>query len=134
MIQLYTARLACLVLILLGATSAFGQGTLKTVAKYKRTERIGNFVTRWYYDIIGTSLVWKESLTLYTDSTYQHIYRGGECGTFDEDKTGKWTTNGDTLCLETDSEWLIWQYVRANSKLYDLDTDIQKNPRNWAMK
>ena len=113
---------------------SFGQEKPKVVAKYKNVARIGNFLTRWYYDLRGTSLVWKETLTLYADSTYQYIYRGGECGTFDEDRMSTWTVNGDTLKLETNLDGFIQWYIMSDSKLYDIQADISANRKNWRFK
>lgn len=114
--------------------STLGQEELKIVSKYKDTERLGNFLTRWYYDIVGTSLVWKKRLTLYSDSTYHYTYHGGECGTFDEDRKGIWIMKGDTLILKTDEELFNHYFLVAKDKLYHLEADIKNNPNKWIMK
>ncbi|MDN4165504.1 hypothetical protein QWY31_08330 [Cytophagales bacterium LB-30] len=123
-----------LILILIISIETFSQDKPKVVAKYKDVERLGNILTRWYYDLRGTSLIWKRTLTLYSDSTYHYMYDGGECATFDENIRGIWTINKDTLKLSTGNEMFIWLYIISNGKLYSLQNNIEKNPNNWEMK
>lgn len=127
-------RLVLLITSLCIATPSLGQKNSSVIAEYRDTERMGNLITRWYYDIVGTSLIRKERLILYHDSTYQYTYQGGACGTFDEDRTDFWVVKGDTLILEADNELHNRQYIQANSKLYDVSTDIKNDPKNWAMR
>lgn len=117
-----------LILTICISTSVFGQQEPEIIAKFKDTERIGNFLTRWYYDILGNSLVWKKSLTLYSDSTYRYVYQGGECGTFDEDTKGIWKQDGQLLILDNELT-----YKLINNKLYWPESDPTIN-RNVVMK
>lgn len=112
-----------LILIICISTQAFGQQETKVVAKYKDTARIGTFLTRWYYDIRGTSLVWKKSLTLYSDSTYRYVYQGGECGTFDEDVKGTWIVSDNYLILKKD-DLPDRTYQLVDNKLYWPKTEL----------
>lgn len=68
--------------------TAYGQEQPRIVEEYEQHVRVGNFLTRWYYDLIGTSTIWKEHLTLYDDQIYRYVYKGGEGGTFDRDEVG----------------------------------------------
>ena len=105
------------------STLAFGQQEIEVIAKYKDTERIGNVLTRWYYDLLGTSLVWKQSLTLYSDSTYRYVYQGGECGTFDEDIQGTWTLSNNLLTLHV-NDLPDRAYQLIDDKLYWPETEV----------
>ena len=101
------------------STLAFGQQEPEIIAELKGTERIGNFITRWYYNVVGTSLVWKQSLTLYSDSTYRYVFQGGECGTFDENTRGIWKLNGNMLTLDNGRAYLF-----VDNKLYQPEPDL----------
>ena len=117
-----------LILILGSSLKAFGQPGPNVLAKYKKTERLGNFLTRWYFDIAGTSLAWKEQLTLYSDSTYRYIYQGGECATFDMNTSGKWTIKDNVLILNEEQKYRI-----VNKKLYSSEPSLVNN-QTWVMK
>ena len=95
---------------------------------------MGNFITRWYFDIVGTSLIWKQKLILYSDSTYHYTFTGGDCATVNEDSKGKRSIKNDTLILEGNANSFNYKYVMTNEKLYFPEIDVENSPKNWIMK
>lgn len=116
------------------AINNIGKEKPKKISEYNDVERMGNFLTRWYFDIMGTSLVWKQKLILYSDSTYHYTFKAGECATIDEDSKGNWRIKNDTLILEGNANSFNHKYVIANDKLYLPEIDVENNPKNWIMK
>ena len=116
------------------AINVIGNEEPKIIGEYKDVERLGNFITRWYFDLVGTSLVWKQKLILYSDSTYHYTYQAGECATTDEDSKGIWKIKNDTLQLVANNDFYNRTYVISNGKLYFPEIDIEKDPKNWEMK
>ena len=116
------------ILILTISSTAFGQPDPVALAKYQKTERIGNFLTRWYYDIVGTSLVWKEELTLYPDSTYRYVFLGGDCATSYMSNSGKWTKDDNIIRLNNEQQYRI-----VKGKLYWREAP-EINKHTWVMK
>ncbi len=109
------------------AVVAYGQEKPKAVETYTKHVQMGNLFTRWYYNIRGTSTVFKEQLTLYGDSTYRYVYVGGECGTFDTDETGNWRLTGNLLVLNGKPRYQI-----VNHKLYYPESYVSE--KKWVMK
>jgi len=117
-----------LITIMLTLTlAAYGQEQPKVVEKYEQHTRAGNFLNRWYFDLIGTSTIWKEGLTLYDDQTYRYVYKGGESGTFDRDEVGSWEKKDSILLLNGERHYLI-----MDDKLYFPGKPI--NQEAWVMK
>ena len=116
------------------AINNIGKEKPKKISEYNDVERMGNFLTRWYFDIMGTSLVWKQKLILYSDSTYHYTFKAGECATIDKDSKGNWRIKNDTLILEGNANSFNHKYVIANDKLYLPEIDVENNPKNWIMK
>ena len=127
-------RRILIILMIFFSSGTVAQETPREIKEYKNIERLGNFITRWYFDLVGTSLVWKETLTLYSDSTFHYVFRGGECATIDEDTRGTWNISNDTLRLTSHHDFFNHTYIIANGKLYPPELDIKKNPKGWAMK
>lgn len=105
-----------LVIAVFSSVTVFSQDNPTVLAQYKDTARLGNFITRWYFDILGGSLVWNMSLTLYSDSTYRYIFHSKDCGTFNEDTKGKWKLNGNLILLDNQPAYQI-----IDNKLYRPD-------------
>ena len=112
-----------ILLMIFFATETSGQEKPQEIEKYRNVERLGNFMTRWYFDLVGTSLVWKETLILYSDFTFHYVFRGGECATIDEDTRGTWNKSGDTLRLTSYHGGFNHTYIIANGKLYPPRTE-----------
>ncbi|MCE7057244.1 hypothetical protein LZF95_21365 [Algoriphagus sp. AGSA1] len=123
-------KLTLLILTIFLSALAVSQEHAKVVSKYKRTERMGNFITRWYYDIIGTSLLFEEELVLFDDSTFSYYYVGGECGTFDTNQEGYWIISNDTLRITGDQNLISRFYLIKKNKLYSLN----KGKDEWVLK
>ncbi len=98
----------------------------KIKAIYTKTERLGNFITRWYYDLMMTSLISKEELILFEDQTFHYKYRGGQSGTFDLDEKGKWVILRDSLYLEFKDDVLDTSYLLKGNRLYPKGFDSKK--------
>lgn len=106
---------------------AYGQEQPRIVEKYEKHVRTGNLLIRWYYDLRGTSTVWKERLILYDNRTYRYVYEGGECETFDRDESGSWEKTENLLLLNSEKHYII-----KKDKLYNPDTPI--NEEAWVMR
>lgn len=120
------------VAIILFSTLAFGNEKARIIAKYEATVRMGNIITRLYYDIVGTSLLFKEKLILFSDNTYSYTYKGGECGTFDTKEAGTWSISNDTMYLKNDQADLNKVYIIKDNKLYESNSDRTKD--KWILK
>lgn len=107
--------------------TAYGQEQPSIVEKYEKHIRVGSFLTHWFYDLVGTSTIWKEQLTLYTDQTYRYVFRGGECATFDRDEVGSWEKAEGFLLLSGEQHYLI-----KDDTLYLPSTTV--NQKAWVMK
>jgi hypothetical protein len=116
-----------IVIMLTLSLATYGQEQPRVVEKYEKHNRVDNLLTRWYYDLVGTSTSWKEQLTLYDDYSYRYVYTGGECATFDRDEVGSWEKTEDSLFLSSGQ-----RYVRKDNKLYLPATPI--NQKTWVMK
>ena len=114
-------------LLLTLTLAAYGQEQPRVVEKYEKHARIGNFLTRWYYELIGTSTIWKEHLILFDDQTYRYVYEGGECATFDRDEVGSWEKKDGFLSLNGEQQYLI-----KDGKLYLPSKPV--NQEAWVMK
>ncbi|WP_416864867.1 MAG: hypothetical protein ACMVP2_20390 [Imperialibacter sp.] len=114
-------------------TLAFGQAEPELLGEYKRTERMGNFLTRWYFDITGTSLIWTERLRLYSDSTYHYMYFGGDCGTFDEITKGTWSTDSTTIVLTPSDDQPPTSYIPNKGRLYHPNAELF-DKKSWVMR
>lgn len=107
--------------------AVYGQGQPNILEKYEKHVRVGNFLTRWYYNLIGTSTVWKEHLILYDDNTYRYVYKGGESATFDRDEVGTWEKKDSFLLLNEEQHYLI-----RDGRLYLPNKPL--NQKAWVMK
>lgn len=117
-----------LISILLTLTfEAYGQEQPRVVEKYEKHVRTGNFMTRLYHDLIGTSTIWKEHLILFDDQTYRYMYKGGECATFDKNEVGSWDKKDGFLWLNGEQHYLI-----KDEKLYLPSTPLSQEA--WVMK
>lgn len=124
-------RKLTLVSMLFISTLAFCQEEREVVAKFKNTERLGNFLTRWYYDVLGTSLAYKERLTLYSDSTYNYVFFAKECGIMNQNTSGRWELSENMLTLYAD-ELPERTYQLMDDKIYHPLAIPSGN--NWVMK
>lgn len=125
-IRLKMKRILLFVMLILTLV-AYGQEHTNVVDKYEKHVRVGNFMTRWYYDLIGTSTAWKERLILYDDQTYRYMYKGGESATFDRDEVGTWEKKDGFLLLNGEQHYLI-----RDGRLYLPNRPF--NQRAWVMK
>lgn len=117
---------------ILFSTLAFGNEEARIIAKYEATVRMGNIITRLYYDIVGTSLLFKEKLILFSDNTYNYTYKGGECATFDTKESGIWSISNDTMYLKNDQANSNKFYIVKDNKLYESSAERTKN--KWILK
>ena len=109
------------------STLTFGKEKIKIEAKYGVTVRMGNIITRWYYDILGTSLLFEKRLILFSDKTYGYSLKGGECGTFDINESGIWRISNDTIYLKNNQIYSNRIFIIKDKRLYDQGSEIKKD-------
>ena len=119
--------LACMLFIL--PESASAQQGKEIAYAYKKVNRRGNFITRWYYDITRTSISHKTELILYNDGTFFYEEYDTYCGNSYYSSEGTWTLEKSILNLSGEFEG---EFFMVNKKLYASQEAIED--KEWYLK